>query len=109
MTARPIVPRQRAVRDIDEAIAWYLGEGALSAAPSIALGFIDALEQAFIHISHAPAAGSPRYADELKLPGLRCWPLGRYPYLVFYLEREDHVDVWRVLAAPRDIPASFDN
>ncbi|HEY8332752.1 MAG TPA: type II toxin-antitoxin system RelE/ParE family toxin, partial [Tardiphaga sp.] len=52
-----------------------------------------------------PATGSPRYAHELNLPGLRCWPLTRYPYLVFHVERPDHVDVWRVLHAGRDIPA----
>jgi toxin ParE1/3/4 len=39
------------------------------------------------------------------LPGLRFWPLKRYPYFVFYLERETHIDVWRVLHAERDIPA----
>jgi toxin ParE1/3/4 len=40
----------------------------------------------------------------LNLPGLRSWPLTRYPYLVFYVERSDHVDVWRVLHGQRDIP-----
>lgn len=100
MKARPVVPRQQAVRDIEEAVAWYLGQGAGPAA----LGFIDAVEQAFEYISRSPAAGSPRYAHALNLPGLRCWPLARYPYLVFYVEGEDHIDVWRVLAAPRDIP-----
>ncbi|MEQ1802623.1 MAG: type II toxin-antitoxin system RelE/ParE family toxin [Gammaproteobacteria bacterium] len=100
MKARPIVPRQRALRDIEEAVAWYLREGASPAA----LGFIDAVEEALHRISRNPAAGSPRYAQELNLPGLRCWPVARYPYLVFYVERDDYVDIWRVLAAPRDIP-----
>jgi toxin ParE1/3/4 len=50
-------------------------------------------------------SGSPRYGLELNLPGLRCWPLARYPHLVFYLERVDHIDVWRVVDAHRDIPA----
>ena len=27
------------------------------------------------------------------------------PYLVFYVERPDHIDVWRVLHSQRDIPA----
>lgn len=100
MKGRPVIPRQRALRDIEEAVAWYLGEDAASAA----LGFIDAVEQAFEHIGRNPAAGSPRYALELNLPGLRWWPLARYPYLVFYVEAVDHVDIWRVLAAPRNIP-----
>ncbi len=52
---RPFVPRERASRDIDEAIVYYLGEDAGPAA----LGFIDALEQAYSHISRHPASGSP--------------------------------------------------
>jgi toxin ParE1/3/4 len=99
--ARPIVPREQANRDIDEAIAYYLSEDAEQAA----LGFIDALEQAYAHISRHPATGSPRYAHELNLPGLRSWPLTHYPHLVFYVERADHIDVWRVLHGQRDIPA----
>ncbi len=101
MKAKPVIPREWASRDVDEAIAHYLGEGSEAAA----LGFIDALEQAYSHIGRHPATGSPRYAHELDLPGLRTWPLRRYPYLVFYVERDDHIDVWRVLHGQRDIPA----
>ena len=56
-------------------------------------------------LAQHPTIGSPRYAFELRLEGLRAWPLRKYPYLVFYVEREDHLDVWRVLHAQRDIPA----
>jgi len=101
VTAKPVVPRELANRDIDEAIAWYLGEGA----EQVALGFIDALEQAYANIGRNPTSGSPRYAHELNLPGLRFWPLIRYPHLVFYVERPEHIDVWRVLHGQRDIPA----
>jgi toxin ParE1/3/4 len=97
---KPVIPRDRATQDVDQIIAHYLGEDATSAA----LGFIDALEDAFTHISRQPASGSPRYALEMNLPGLRSWPLTRYPHLVFYLERADHVDVWRVLHGKLDIP-----
>jgi toxin ParE1/3/4 len=69
------------------------------------LKFIDALEQALQHIGRHPAIGSPRYAHELDLPGLRCWQVKGYPHLVFYVEPDDHVDVWRVLHGSRDIPA----
>ena len=100
MTAKPVVPREQANRDIDEAIAYYLEKDAEHAA----LRFVSALEQAYTHISRHPASGSPRYAHELNLPGLRSWPLTRYPHLVFYVERPDHIDVWRVLHGQRDIP-----
>ena len=101
MKAKPVVPREQAKQDVEDALAYYMSEGAEAAA----LGFVDALEKAYAHISRHPATGSPRYAHELNLPGLRSWPLTRHPYLVFYVERSDHVDVWRVLQGRRDIPA----
>ena len=101
MKLKPIVPREQANTDVNEAIDHYLNETAEQAA----FGFIKALEQAYIHIGRHPATGSPRYAHELSLPGLRCWPLTRYPQLIFYIECDEHIDVWRVLHGQRDIPA----
>ena len=57
------------------------------------------------HIGRHPDSGASRYAGELNLPGLRCWRLKKYPHLVFYVERSDHIDVWRVLHGMRDIPS----
>ena len=101
MKAKPVVPRELARQDVDEIIEFYLGEHAMQAA----LGFITALEQAYAHIARHPATGSQRYAHALNLPGLRFWSLTRYPHVVFYIEREDSIDVWRVLHGQRDIPA----
>lgn len=101
MTGKPVVPREQARRDVEDAVAHYLAEDAGSAA----LGFIDALEKAYVHLGRHPATGSPRYAHELNLPGLRFWPLTGHPYLIFYVEHPDHIDVWRVLHGQRDIPA----
>ena len=101
MRAKPVIPRRRAEQDVEDALEHYIAEHTLQAA----LGMIAALEEASAHISRHPATGSPRYGHELDLPGLRSWPLTGYPYLVFYLERTDHIDVWRVLHGQRDIPA----
>ena len=101
MKVRSVVPREQAHRDVEDAVAYYLAQDAESAA----LGLVDALEKAHGHIGRHPASGSPRYAHELNLPGLRSWTLTRFPYLVFYVERADHIDVWRVLHGQRDIPA----
>jgi toxin ParE1/3/4 len=99
--AKPVIPRSQADRDVDGAIAYYLEQRAVDAA----LGFIDALERAYGDIGRHPAAGSPRYAHELNLPDLRFWLVPGYPYVVFYVECDDHVDVWRVLHAQRDVPS----
>ena len=101
MKPKPVIPRTLANRDVEEAVEHYVIEEALQAA----LGFIEALEQAYARIGRHPGIGSPRYAHELGLPDLRSWPLTHYPHLVFYVERSDHVDVWRVLHGRRDIPA----
>lgn len=101
MTLPEIRPRARARRDVEDAIGHYLR----TAGPQAALGFVDALERTYGHIALTPQGGSLRFAHELDLPGLRCWPLQRYPYMVFYVPMTDHADVWRVLHGARDIPA----
>ena len=97
---KPLHRRARADADVQGAIDHYL-----AAAPEAAAGFIDALEAAYRYIQRAPATGSPRYAHELNLPGLRFWVCSRYQYLVFYMELADRIEVWRVLHAKRDVPA----
>jgi toxin ParE1/3/4 len=42
-------------------------------------------------------------------PGLRSRRLIGFPYLAFYVERDDCIEVWRVLHAQRDIPAWLQN
>lgn len=101
MKAKPVIPRLLANQDVEAAVDYYLSEDAEQAV----LGFIDALEKAYAHIARHPASGSSRYAHELDLPDLHYRPLKRYPYLVFYVERNDHIDVWRVLHGMNDIPS----
>lgn len=101
MKVKPVIPRARARQDVDEATDYYLNNDADSAA----LGFIDALALGYAHIGRKPASGSPRYAHELDLPDLRSWQLKHYPYVVFYVEHQSHIDVWRVLHGSTDIPS----
>jgi len=51
----------------------------------------------------SPCTTSPPSVDSTP-PGLRFWRLKKYPHLVFYIERDNHIDVWRVLHGARDIP-----
>lgn len=69
--------------------------------------FVDALERAVTSIAAHPRAGSPRYAHELDLPGLRTVTVADFPQLVFYVETPTHVDVWRVLHGERDLPSAL--
>ena len=100
-----IVLRQRARRDIQDAVRHYIAEQA----PAAAEGFVDSLERALAHITKHPDSGSPRCAHLLEIPELRVWPVAKYPFLVFYLPHKDRIDIWRVLHAQRDIPAWMRN
>jgi toxin ParE1/3/4 len=100
MKPKPVVLRRRAQQDVEEAVDYYRAESGAA----LAARFVAALEATIRAIAHHPSAGSPRYAHDLNLPGLRARLLRRFPYLVFYVERDDHIDLWRVLHAKRDIP-----
>lgn len=93
--------RALAAADIEAAVAYYRDE----AGEQVALDFVDALEAAIATLCDQPLIGSLRFAYELEIPHLRAWPLSAYPYLLFYVPDEEHVDVWRVLHAKRDIPS----
>jgi len=97
---KPLVPRQKADQDVDDAIAYFARE-----APHWVDSFIEELEAAYGRISEAPKTGSPRYATLLAIPGLRAHLVARFPYIIFYLEHPHVVDVVRVLHQHRDIPA----
>lgn len=98
---KPVILRKLAEIDVDTALTYYMAE----AGADIALAFIGALEEANHRISKDPAIYSPRWGTELNLPGLRSLRVSKFPYVVFYMEQPDHIDVWRVLHAQRDIPA----
>jgi toxin ParE1/3/4 len=103
VAVRPVRLRALAAADLDEAAAYHHGH----AGEQIALDFIDAVERAIHRIGHQPHLGTLRYGYELAIPGLRAWPVDRFPYALFYVDTDETVDVWRVLHARRDIPTSL--
>lgn len=100
---KPLDVTPRAQCDIDEVVAQHVDE----AGPDLASRFLNTLFEAFDLLSRNPGLGSLRYATALNLPGARCWPLRPWPHLVFYVEREGSVDVFRILHGARDIPATL--
>ncbi|MDP2792685.1 MAG: type II toxin-antitoxin system RelE/ParE family toxin [Sulfurisoma sp.] len=100
---KPLAQRERAQRDIEDAFDFHLRD----AGAKVASDFVAALDDAFRHLQHHPGTGSMRFAQLLDLPGLRHWRLDRFPYTVFYVERDVRIDVLRVLHQARDIPAQF--
>ena len=105
MTGKTVFPSQPALVDIREAVLTY----AETASDRVVSDFLMALEDAYRFISSNPAAGSPRYAHQLNISGLRGWRLRRFPFIAFYIEGKNRIDVIRVLHAHRDIAASLWN
>lgn len=101
MIAKRVVLTEHARREVRQTTAWYRKEGGTA----LAKRWAAALEDALRHIGVHPQTGITRYAVQLKLDDLRFWPVNGFPYLVFYVEREQRVDVGRVLHAQRDVPA----
>lgn len=97
---KPLVPTAQARRDIENAIDYYFE----AAGRDVAMRFLEAVNDTYESIADRPASGSPRFSHRLDLPGLRSRKLKRFPYLVFYIERMDHIDLVRVLHQQRDIP-----
>lgn len=95
------VLRQAAEHDIDKGFTHYLDQ----ANPEVATAFIEAVDVALNHITNFPCTGSPRYGELFDTPGLRSWLLTRFPFIVLYVERDDHLDVLRLLHQNTDIPA----
>jgi toxin ParE1/3/4 len=98
---RSVIRRQLARTDIEQAAGYYFDTAGLV----VAERFVAAVEVATTHAATHPEAGSARYAQTLDRPGLRFWVVKGFPYLVFYRDAGDRLDVWRVLHAERDIPA----
>ncbi|USJ01415.1 type II toxin-antitoxin system RelE/ParE family toxin [Xanthomonas prunicola] len=98
---KPAHWRPLALRDIDEAAAGYGEQGGLA----LEGAFTNALESALKTLMQHPGVGSSRHAVLLRLQDLRSWPPTGFPYLIFYIECDADIVIWRVLQMQRDIPA----
>ena len=103
VAAEPVRLRECASLDIGGAADHYRDQAGVV----VALRFIGVVERVTRRIGRNPQLGALGFAYELGIPGLRSLPLDRFPYLVFYVERDDYVDVWRVLHTKRDIPGTL--
>ena len=97
------VLRPVAERDLIDATRWYIGQG------GVALGAkaFDAARGALEPIGRMPGQGSPRLGNQRGLPGLRQWGVGGFPMSWYCFERDDHLDVVRLLGDRQDIATIF--
>jgi len=50
-----------------------------------------------------PKIGSNRFANDLDIPDLRAYPMKQFPFTIFYFDRDERIDVPRILHMHRDI------
>ncbi len=101
MKRKPVVRRRKADDDIESTVAYYQAE----AGNNTATDLLNQLESALQSVAKQPGAGSQRFGHELDIPDLRQWPLGRFPYLIFYVEKTNRIEIVRVLHTSRNVTA----
>ena len=96
---KPASIRPLAEHDLIERTQHYVTAGGR------ALGerFFDAAIAALHSVETSPGLGSPRVGELLDLPGLRRVGVDGFPCGWIYLERDDDLDVLRLLADRQDL------
>ncbi|HEY8709685.1 MAG TPA: type II toxin-antitoxin system RelE/ParE family toxin [Burkholderiaceae bacterium] len=93
--------RPQALRDRQMEVRYYRKE----AGTKVAVQWVKATDAALDQIELDPGIGSPVLGKTLGIPGLRTWRVSRFPFLWFYFERDDHLDVVRILGERQDVAA----
>ena len=75
------------------------------ASTRISEDMVIAVREALDQIEQNPGMGSPRIGQQLDIPGLRSWRVSGFPLIWFYFEREEFLDVVRLLGERQDILA----
>jgi toxin ParE1/3/4 len=98
MTKRIIIS-PKASQDLDDHFA-YIAESNFEAA----LQFFDSARSTIAQLAKMPGIGSPYPVENSRLQGLRKWAVqGFRKHLIFYFERDDAIEVVRILYATQDI------
>ena len=98
---KPAILRPQAQRDRQSEVRYYRKE----AGSKVAVRLVNATSAALDQIGIEPGIGSPVLGRILGIPGLRTWQVSKFPLLWFYVERNDRLDVVRLLGERQDIVA----
>jgi toxin ParE1/3/4 len=97
--------RPQARADRLDAVRYYRKQ----AGSAVAVNLVAATGDALDRIERNPAIGSPAWSDVLGIPDLRAWRVEGFPVIWFYFERDDHLDVIRLLGERQDIATILDD
>ncbi len=96
---KPAALRPQAKRDRQDEVRYCR----IKASQQIAKDLVAASRAALEQLQQNPGMGSPRIGQILDIPDLRSWRVSGFPLIWFYLEREDCLDVVRLLSERQDI------
>ncbi len=98
---KPAVLRPHELRDQQGQVRYYRKEGGAR----VAVRVVKATNAALDQIELDPGIGSPVLGKRLGIPGLRTWQVAKFPLLWCYFERDDRLDVVRLLGERQDVAA----
>jgi toxin ParE1/3/4 len=102
--AKKIIITPKASQDLDDCFA-YISEDN----PEIALRFFDSTRLTIAQIARMPGIGSIFVTENDRLKELRKWSVKDFrKYLIFYIDRDEVVEIVRILYATRDISSILD-
>ena len=58
---------------------------------------VEAMSKALVELELNPAVGSPTLGKAIGVEGLRTWRIDGFPLSFWYFERDDHVNVARLI------------
>ena len=96
---KPAILRPQARYDRQVEVRYYRKE----AGTTVAVRLVAATNAALDQLELEPGIGSPALGKNLGIPDLRSWRVTGFPLLWFYFERDDHLDVVRLLGERQDI------
>ncbi|MCY7367610.1 MAG: type II toxin-antitoxin system RelE/ParE family toxin [Chamaesiphon sp.] len=102
---KKIVITPKASQDLDDCFACISQDN-----PATALQFFDSTRLTIAQIARMPGIGSIFTTNNNRLQELRKWSVKDFrKYLIFYIDREDVVEIVRIIYATRDISSIFDS
>ncbi len=76
---------------------------------SVASRFLDATDETFALLARQPFIGTKYVTKTPRLEGIRVFRVKKFPnHLMFYIARENEIEIVRVLHGSRDLDAAFD-
>ncbi len=98
---KPAVLRPLAEQDLIDITRWYAEQGG----NKLAERAFDNARKALAAVERMPGLGSPAIGETSGLSGLRHWGVEKFPVRWYCFEREDPLDVVRLLGDRQDIAA----